>query len=217
MKKILFFLFLAIHVAWAQKDIYESPRFEELSQDHELLAILPFVTNLDLKERVDGQELKQLAQQEGYAVQNALETYFSIRKKRKKFNVDFQNTDDTNAILAKEGITYENLDVYTIKELSEILNVDGIISGSLNLNILLSEGVPTNFSLLDYFNGNANYGRIGIKISDAQTEKLLWKYEKEITKKTGKNTNELIDRMMKQASRNFPYDREKKRKRKKDR
>ena len=217
MRKILFFLFLGANLIWGQKDIFESPRFDELTKDHKVLAILPFVANLDLKEEVRENELKELAEREGYAVQNALETYFSIRKKRKKFNVDFQNTNDTNALLAKEGITYENLDIYTIKELSDILGVDGIISGSLNLNILLSKGVPTDFSLLDYFNGNANYGRIGIKISDGDTAKLLWKYEKEITKKTGKNTTELIDRMMKQASRNFPYDREKKRKKKKGR
>ena len=129
-------------------------------------------------------------------VLDALENYFSKRKKRKKFNVEFQNIEDTNAILAQNNITYENIDVYTIKELSRILNVDGIISGNLDLNILLSKGVDTDFSLLDYFGRNSNYGRIGLKISDSNTGKLLWKYEKEITKKTGKNTSELIDRMM---------------------
>ena len=96
------------------------------------------------------------------------------------------------------------------------MGVDGIISGNLNLNILLSEGVPTDFSLFDYFSGDANYGRIGIKISDGATGKLLWKYEKEITKKTGKNTTDLIDKMMKLASRKFPYDKEKKRRKKRN-
>ena len=89
--------------------------------------------------------------------------------------------------------------------------MDGLISGTLNLNILLSEGVPTDFNLLDYFSGNADYGRIGLKISDGKTGKLLWKYENEISKRTGKNTTELIDRMMRTASRKFPYDKERKR------
>ena len=145
-----------------------------------------------------------------------METYFSRRKRRKKFNVEFQNVEDTYALLAQNGISYKNIDVYTIKQLSEILGVDGIISGNLNLNILLSEGVPTDFSLFDYFSGDANYGRIGIKISDGATGKLLWKYEKEITKKTGKNTTDLIDKMMKLASRKFPYDKEKKRRKKRN-
>ncbi|WP_421806830.1 hypothetical protein [Flagellimonas sp.] len=214
MKKIVFVLTLfATTMAMGQKNIYESIRFDEYTEDHEILAIVPFIANLELKKAVDQDDLDVLAQKEGYAVQNALETYFSRRKKRKKFNVDFQNIANTNAILAQNNITYDNIDTYTTKELCKILEVDGIISGNLNLNILLSEGVPTDFSILDYFSGNANYGRIGVKISDGETGKLLWKYENEISKKTGKNTNELIDKMMKTASRKFPYDKEKRRNR----
>lgn len=217
MKKLILLLsFLMVAVGSAQKNIYENRRFDELSEDHETLAIIPFIANLDLKRNVNRNELLDLAKKEGYAVQNALETYFSKRKKRKKFNVDFQNIEDTNAILAQNGITYENLDIHTIKQLCKILEVDGIISGNLNLNILLSKGVPTNFSLLDYFSGDANYGRIGVKVSDGGSGKLLWKYEKAITKKTGKNTTELIDRMMKLASRKFPYDKEKKQRKNKN-
>ncbi len=212
---VLLATFLVVALASAQKNIYESSRFDELSESHEVLAILPFLTQLKLEQKVSPTEVRQLAQKEGYAVQDALETYFSKRKKRKKFNVEFQNIEDTNAILAQNDITYENIDVYTTKELSKILKVDGIISGNLNLNILLSKGVDTEFSLLDYFGRNSNYGRIGLKISDSNTGKLLWKYEKEITKKTGKNTSELIDRMMKLAAKKFPYDKEKKRRKRK--
>ena len=86
----------------------------------------------------------------------------------------------------------------------------------MDLNILLSKGVPTEFDFLDFLLGDANYGRIGIKISDGNSGKLLWKYEKKINKKSGKNTNDLIDRMMKLATRKFPYDREKKKDRNKD-
>jgi len=204
--------FLSSNLLVGQKEIYENKKFDELSQNHEVLAIIPFVTKLDLK-NVSKKEKKELAEHEGYAVQNALESYFSRRKRRKKFNVDFQNVENTNAILTKNNIDYSNIDIYTIKELSEILGVDGIISGSLDLNILLSEGVPTDFNILDYF-AETTYGRIGIKISDGVTGKLLWKYEKAITKKTGKDTEDLIDKMMKKASRNFPYDREKRKNRK---
>lgn len=215
MKKFVFvFVLLTSTLGSAQKNIYENMKFDELTEDHETLAIIPFIAYLELKKTVDHDELKVLAKKEGYAVQNALETYFARRKKRKKFNVDFQNIHNTNAILAQNGIDYNNIDTYTTQDLCKILDVDGIISGNLNLNILLSEGVPTDFSFMDYFSGDANYGRIGLKISDGKTGKLLWKYENVITKKTGKNTNELIDKMMKTASRKFPYDKEKKKKNK---
>ena len=214
-KRLFFFLALiATMQLAAQKSIYENRRFDELTENHEVLAIIPFIANLDLEQDIPQEELKKLAEKEGYAVQNALETYFSQRKRRRKFNVEFQNIEDTNAILSQNKIDYNNLDIYTTKQLCDILKVDGIISGSLSLNILLSKGVSTDFSFLDYFSGGANYGRIGVKVSDGETGKLLWKYEKAITKKTGKNTTELIDKMMKLASRKFPYDKEKKRKKK---
>lgn len=217
MKRIIIIVLLVTGViASAQKNIYEHLKFDKLSSEHKVLAILPFLTKLDLKEKVSKKDLLNREKREGYAVQNALETYFSKRKKKKKFNVDFQNTKNTNALLKRHNITYENIDIYTIKELSEKLGVDGIISGNIDLNILLSKGVPNDFSIIDYFLGDANYGRIGIKISDGATGKLMWKYGKEINKKSGKNTVDMIDRMMKLASRKFPYDREKRKYRKRD-
>lgn len=206
---ILFFISFA--TVNGQKNIYESSKFDILSENHKVLAILPFLTNLELQDNVTKEELKVREEREGYAVQNALETYFGRGKKKKKFSVEFQNTEDTNAILAQNNITYKNIDIYTTKELSKILKVDGIISGNLDLNILLSKGIPTEFSFLDYFS-DADYGRIGVKISDGESGKLLWKYEKKINKKSGKNTNDLIDKMMKLAARKFPYDKERERK-----
>ena len=208
------FLVVAIFMiapVFGQRDLYESARFDELSKNHEVLAIIPFFTNLDLKENNSKEESKRLEEIEGYAVQDALEVYFGRGKKKKKFSVEFQNTKNTNAILAQNNINYSNIDTYTIKQLSQLLEVDGIISGNLDLNILLSQGIPAEFSIIDYILGDANYGRIGIKISDGRTGKLLWKYENEITKKSGKNTDDLIDKMMKKMTRKFPYDKERQR------
>ncbi|MFC2147020.1 hypothetical protein ACFLR9_00510 [Bacteroidota bacterium] len=209
MKKLLFIsLFACGTLINAQKNVYESSKFDDLSKDHNVLAIIPFFTHLALEENITKEESKKLEEKEGYAVQDALETYFGLGKKKKKFTVDFQNIKNTNAILAKKNITYHNIDTYTIKELCEILEVDAIISGNLDINILISKGIPVEFSFMDYILGDANYGRIGIKISDGKTGKLLWKYENEINKKSGRNTADLIDKMMKRLVRKFPYDKE---------
>lgn len=209
MKKLLFITLLACGTFInAQKNVYESTKFDALSKDHHVLAIIPFVTHLALEENITNEESKKLAENEGYAVQDALETYFGLGQKKKKFTVDFQNIKNTNAILAQNNISYHNIDIYTIKELAEILEVDAIVSGNLDLNILLSEGIPVEFSVMDYFIGDSNYGRIGIKISDGKTGKLLWKYENEINKKSGRNTADLIDKLMKKLVRKFPYDKE---------
>lgn len=209
---VVAFLVLVSSYAAAQKNIYTSEKFDELSKDHQKLAILPFYATLHLQDdkKLSKEDYNKLAQREGYAVQSALETYFMKRKQHKKFGVSFQNIQVTNDILKDNGISMDNLDIYTTKQLSEMLGVDGIISGNLTLKALISEGVSTDLDIFESLFGDSGYGRIAIKIADGKTSKLLWKYEKEITRTSGKNTYEIITDMMKKAARKFPYDKEKK-------
>ena len=210
MKKIivLLVLFVGIQQSFAQKKIYESNKFEELSKDHKIIAILPFQTTLNLKSEQNNSEeqVKKLAQREGIAVQQALESYFLTRKNKKKLKIEFQDINTTNRILKKAGITLENIDIYTPQALCEILNVDALVSGSLTSRILLSEEVDTSFDLITFLKGKSDYGKIIIKLSDKNTGKLLWRYEKTIDRKSGKNTSAIIAKMMRIASRKFPYE-----------
>lgn len=210
MKKLVVFIIcsmLSIPLL-AQKNIYENVHFEDLSKNHRILAIIPFLSHVQMNANIDEDTQLQIENSEGSAVQNALETYFLRQKQKKKFRVSFQNISRTNALLAKNNITRENIDIYTTEELCKLLQVDAMISGDITLNVRLSKGIKEDsFNLMDYVVGKS-FGRINLKISDGATGKLLWKYEKDIDRKTGKNTNELIEVMMRQASRKFPYERD---------
>ncbi len=214
-KKILFIVMLlcfGLQQSNAQKKIYVSDKFEELSKDHQIIAILPFQTILNLKSdqgNYSDEQLKKLAQHEGFAVQEALESYFLNRKRKKKLKIDFQDINTTNRILKKEGITYDNIDIYAPQELCKLLKVDAIISGSLTSRMLLSKEVDTSFDLITFLKGKSDYGKIIIKLSDKNTGKLLWRYEKTINRKSGKNTSAIIAKMMRKASRKFPYEEKK--------
>ena len=209
MKTFLSALFLvSFHLVVSQKTIYQSETFETLSKNHKILAIIPFRAVLELDEKPEDTNLDTLKIQEGLAVQSAFETYFLKRKKRKGFTVEFQDTKLTNALLKKNGISESTIDVYTIKELSRILGVDGIVHGDLRINALISKGVSTSYDFISFITGKSDYGRIAVKVSDGQTDKLLWKYEKTINRKSGRNTNAIVESMMKQATRKFPYDKD---------
>lgn len=209
MKKLLIITLclFSTSLIFAQKSVYQSNSFETLSKDHKTLAILPFAAKLELDKnhQVSEEKLKALQEHEGYAVQEALEEFFLKRDKRRDYRVDFQNVENTNALLKKAGVTSENIDVKTMQELSEILGVDGVISGDLLLNTQISKGVDTTFSLIDYFSGKSDYGRITIKLSDGATGKMLWRFEQVIDRKSGRNTTAIIDRMMRGSTRKFPY------------
>ena len=200
------------HYSFSQKAIYQSHAFEELSSNHKTLAILPFQTKLELMDEkiLYRENLHDLEKKEGYEVQNALQNYFLKGHKKKDYKVAFQDIKLTNSILTKNDIDINNLSIFTTQELCKILNVDGIISGNLNINALISKGVSTSYDFIAFITGKSDYGRIAIKVSDGITGKLLWKYEKTINRKSGKNTFEIIEDMMKKATRKFPYDKQKK-------
>ncbi|MFI2743938.1 hypothetical protein ACG2LH_14470 [Zhouia sp. PK063] len=204
MKKIIVALLLVVTaVSYGQKQVYESKSFDKLSKDHKTIAILPFLATINLKDhQLSDEEIKAIENKEGYEVQNALENFFVKRKSR----VEFQDINLTNTLLTKANISMKNLDIYTTKELSEVLGVDAVISGTVTLNSLISDASSKSFSFLSLFTGEADYGRITIKISDGKTAKMLWKYEMEINKKSGKSMNEIVQSMMKKAARKFPYD-----------
>ena len=209
MKQLLFLLALLLGCAsgFGQKLIYQSEHFEELSKDHRTVAILPFLARLELENKNhEEHELHELQEKEGYEVQNALESYFLKLHKRKDYRIAFQDIKNTNAILTKNGISIKNLDIHTSQELCKILNVDAVISGDLTLKALISKGVSTDFDLISFISGTSDYGRIAIKLSDGKTGKLLWKYEKVINRKSGKNTYDIIEAMMRKSTRKFPYD-----------
>jgi len=209
MKQLLFLLALLLGCAsgFGQKLIYQSEHFEELSKDHRTVAILPFLARLELENKNhEEHELHELQEKEGYEVQNALESYFLKLHKRKDYRIAFQDIKNTNAILTKNGISIKNLDIHTSQELCKILNVDAVISGDLTLKALISKGVSTDFDLISFISGASDYGRIAIKLSDGKTGKLLWKYEKVINRKSGKNTYDIIEAMMRKSTRKFPYD-----------
>lgn len=213
MKKITLFVLLfafITQVGYSQtKEIYTNPKFTALAKNHKLLAIIPFEVTMKLRpkemDKLSPEQFAKMQKDEGKGVQSALESYFLKKKGQKGFTVDFQEISKTNALLAKAGITQDNLVEYTTEDLAKILGVDGVISGTLYTNKPLSDGASVALGLVFGFYGPTNSGKCMIKINDAGTGNLLWKYEKTLSRSLGSDTNTIINAMMRKASRKFPY------------
>lgn len=191
------------------KEIYVNPDFRKLSAGHQTLAIIPFKVTMKLRpremQRMTPEQYKQLQEDEGRAVQSALHSYFLKRKDQHELKVDFLDLGTTNAVLAKNDISEENIDTFTPSELAEILNVDGVISGTLVSDKPMSDGASMAMGLLIGFYGATNSGKCTININDGATGTLLWKYEKTLSRSLGSDTNTIINAMMRKASRQLPY------------
>lgn len=196
--------------SFAQKEIYTNPDFGSLAKNEQTLAILPFTVTLHLRPneraKMTDEDLKKMELQEGLDVQSAMQTYFLHRKEKKDFTVSFQDIDQTNLLLKKAGISPDSIAGYTPEQLAKILGVDGVISGTLTSDKPMSEGAAVAVGVLTGFYGHTNSGKCTINIHDASTGKLMWKYEKSLSRGLGSNINSIINTMMAKASRKFPYE-----------
>lgn len=203
------FLLIGITTIAQTKEIYVNPNFSGLAGNHQILAILPFkaIVNLRPKQRenMTTEQFEQLQKDEGIAVQSALHTYFLKRKAQHAMRINFQDLMTTNALLARNNITPEDLDKYTPSELCAILEVDGVITGLLTTDKPMSDGASLAMGLLIGFYGATNSGKCTININDGATGDLLWKYEKTLARSLGSDTNTIITAIMRKASRKLPY------------
>ena len=208
------------------KEIYTHPEFDSLARDHTQLAILPFRAMLRLRrkesKKLEPEDFERLEKIEGEAVQSALQSYFLQQKEKDSFKVSFQDIHETNAILAQAGWTDDSLRLKTTKQICRKLQVDGLISGTVMTNKLLSDegaaaltalgiGVSAIGALFGETSGllgsgPTNTGNCTINIHEAKAGKLLWRYEKELSRGLGSNTNSIINAIMRKASKKFPYE-----------
>jgi hypothetical protein len=194
-----------MHLAISQKAIFTHPAFAQYALNHRVIAVLPFSVDLELENEPSESLRRQFLEIEGLATQQALATYFENKSNSKNLNVYFQPLALTQKRLQLAGLDYRSIGQKSSQELAKILEVDAIISGTLSLNVLLSNGIDDDFSWVDLWLLSPEFGKLALKISDGTSGKLLWRYEKAIDRSVGKNTKELIEKLMKQAARSFPY------------
>ncbi|RIV42867.1 hypothetical protein [Flagellimonas pelagia] len=211
MKKLLL-LFLPISV-FAQTNLYENPDFDRIALDHKIIAMVPFKTQVKLrpkqmKEMTD-EQLDRLERSEGESIQTAMYSWFLKRKKRGDMQrIEIQDPNTSNAILGKQNIDYNNLRDYTPMELAEILGVDAIISGNYETDKPMSEGASVALGLLIGFWGSTNNATVNMSVHNAKDGILLWNYNKKVSGSIGSSPDDLINRLMRKASRRLAYTKE---------
>lgn len=212
MKKILFILsLLTISTsAFSQTNLYVNPDFEEIAKDHKIIAIIPFKTQVKLRPKqmknMTAESIKQLEQSEGESVQAAMYSWFLKRKKRGKLsNIEIQDSRKTNALLKKQGIDYNNVYDFTSEELAKILQVDAIIMGDFETSKPMSDGASIALGLVFGVFGNTNSATLNMSVYNGKDGTLLWNYNKNVRGNLGSNSEDLINILMRKASRRLAY------------
>ncbi|TDU43889.1 hypothetical protein BXY82_1310 [Gelidibacter sediminis] len=212
MKKLLPAIFLIAFIinAKSQTNLYENPQFDDIAKTHKSIAITPFKTQVKLRPKqmkdMTSEQLDRIEKSEGEGIQTAMYSWFLKRKKRGDMQtIEIQDPKATTALLNKKDINYTNISNYTPQELAEILGVDAVISGDFETDKPMSEGASIALGLLVGFWGSTNSAVINMSVHNAEDGVLLWNYNKKVKGGMGSSSEDLINILMRKASRRLSY------------
>ncbi len=189
----------------SSKQVYKANNYKDILSTHQNVAILPFKATISYKRvpknfnaEANTADEKKL----GLSMQEGMFTY--LLRKSDKYSVQFQDIQRTNALLKQKGI-FDNLDEILPDSLCKILNVDAVIKCTYGYEKTGSEaGAIVSAVLIG--NGKTGSGGLTMQINDKKQGELVWRFYKEMNESITSNANEIMDRMMRKVSRNFPYE-----------
>lgn len=209
MKNLFFISMLAMLIVSCGPQIYKSSNFSTALAKHKTVAILPAEVSMQLRpnqtKNMTQQQLDEMATKTGYDIQEKMYGWFIRRESKFNYTVTFQDVTRTNAKLKEAGISYSDLKTTDRAKLAKILGVDAVMQDKANMEKPMSEGAAVAVGLLVGAWGNTNKVQTTINIHDGTSGDLLWKYDYEASGSVGSSTNNLVDALMRNATRKFPY------------
>ncbi|PRY55533.1 hypothetical protein B0I27_101505 [Arcticibacter pallidicorallinus] len=212
MKKtlLLFVLISANLLAFGQyenaKQVFESPKLKTAVATHKVVAILPFGTKISFKKQPKDFDLEAHVQKEramATSIQSSMYTF--LLRKSSNYTVEFQDVEKTNVLLKKAGLI-DKLDEVTKDEVAKALGVDAVISGKFETEQTRSEaGAIVTTVLFGGIGSKTGSGSLTMAVYNGQSGDMLWRFFKAMNDGVFSSSDELIDRMMRKVSRNFPY------------
>lgn len=189
--------------------VYKSADFSNALSKHKSVAILPAEVTMQLRpneaKALSAEQLENMRLKTAYDVQEKMQGWFLRRGEKFRYTVTFQDVIKTNSLLKEAGISYADLRTTDRSKLAKLLGVDVVMQGRLSMEKPMSEGAALAVGLLVGAWGNTNKVNTTINIHDGAAGNLLWKYDFEATGSVGSSTTRLVDALMRNATKKFPY------------
>lgn len=204
-------LFAVIH-AFAQfegaKQTYSAPNLKAELAKQKIVAILPFETSITYKRPPKNYDSSANANEELTIAKNLQQSMYTyLLRKADKYTTSFQDVDRTNALLKSKGI-YNHLDMITEDSVCKILGVDAVIKCRYSYEKTASEaGAIAKTVLFGGLGSKTGSGALTMQIYNGADGNLLWRFYKAMNDDVMSSTDQLMERMMRKVSRNFPYER----------
>jgi len=212
MKKTFIFLTLLFcnlitYAQWeSAKQVFESPKLKEVVSTHKTVAILPFETKISFRKQPKDFNLEAHTKREqamSTSIQSSMYTF--LLRKISNYTVEFQDVEKTNILLKKAGL-FDKLKEVTKDEVAKALGVDAVIGGQFETQQTRSEaGAIITTALFGFGASKTGTGSLTMVINHGENGDLIWRFFKTMNEGLLSSTDDLVDRMMRKVSRNFPY------------
>jgi uncharacterized protein YxeA len=191
------------------KQTYSSPTLKDEVLKHKTVAILPFQTAITYKRPPKNYDADANKNEEINIAKNLQQSMYTyLLRKADKYSVSFQNVDRTNALLKSKGI-YDKLDEITQDSICKVLGVDAVVKCNYSYEKTASEGGAIAKSILfGSMGGKTGSGALTMQVYNGSDGELLWRFYKAMDDNVFASTDQLMERMMRKVSRNFPYEKE---------
>ncbi|MBO9619307.1 MAG: hypothetical protein J7539_09760 [Niabella sp.] len=210
MKKTMLFMTLAmLCLVSCGPSIYKATEFNTKVETHKTVALLPAAVSMRLRpnemKKMSAEQLKDLEKSTGYDVQDKMYTWFLKRSQKLNYNVKIQDITETNALLKNAGIDYEALSTTQSDQLAKILGVDALLETKLRSDKPMSDGVALAAAFAIGFYGSTNQVETTVSVKDGSSGDLIWKYNYQANGTMGSSSTKLVDALMRNLSKKFPY------------
>lgn len=182
--------------------VFYAPDALTIAGYHKTIAIVPPKVSIAARRNVDAEAMKEQQKTESLNIQHEMYFWMMKRKSQGKILVDIQDVDNTNSTLAKAGYPATAL---SPAEICQVLGVDGIIASNYSLSKPMSEGAAVALGLLVGVWGATNEVMVTMNIQDAASGNQIWSYNHRYSGGLGSTPAQLVDGLMRNASRKMPY------------
>jgi len=189
------------------KQTYSSPKLKDEIAKEKIVAILSFSASITYKRTPKNYDSSANKNEEINIARNLQQSMFTyLLRKSDKYSVSFQDVDRTNALLKSKGV-YAHMDELPEDSICKILGVDAVIKCSYSYEKTASRGGAIATTILfGSMGGKTGSGSLTMQIYGGDDGNLLWRFYKAMDDNVMGSTDQLMERMMRKVSRNFPYE-----------
>ena len=182
--------------------VYITQEGQSQADKHQNIAILSPKVGFKANKRVDAEALKESQRTTSLDIQSEIYKWMLKRKSQGRVVINIQDVEETNVLLNRNNYDGYNL---TTSEICKVLNVDALLYSNFNIDKPTSQGAAVVVGVLLGVGLQTNKATAALSIKDCQSNSMIWNYDHKFSGGLGSSSEQLVDNLMRNASRKLPY------------